>query len=37
VEVIIHEIPQSPWGLGGMPCTEKFKYMDPDSWQKMPK
>lgn len=37
VEVIIHEIPQSHWGLGGIPCTEKFKDMDPDSWKKMPK
>jgi 4-oxalocrotonate tautomerase len=37
VEVIIHEVPQSHWGLGGVPCTEKFKDMDPDSWKKMPK
>ncbi|ADZ09760.1 4-oxalocrotonate tautomerase [Methanobacterium lacus] len=37
VEVIIHEVPQSHWGLGGVPCTKKFKDMDPDSWKKMPK
>ena len=37
VEVIIHEVPQSHWGLGGVPCTEKFKDMNPDSWKKMPK
>ena len=25
VEVVVHEIPQSHWGIGGEPATEKFK------------
>lgn len=25
VEVIIHEIPKSHWGIGGEPALEKFK------------
>ena len=25
VEVIIHEIPKSHWGIGGEPASEKFK------------
>jgi 4-oxalocrotonate tautomerase len=25
VEVIVHEIPKSHWGVGGEPATEKFK------------
>ena len=25
VEVIIHEIPKSHWGIGGKPASEKFK------------
>ena len=25
VEVIVHEIPKSHWGLGGEPASEKFK------------
>lgn len=25
VEVLIHEIPQSHWGIGGVPASEKFK------------
>lgn len=36
VEVIIHEIPQSHWGIGGTPASVKFKDMGSD-WKKMPK
>ena len=25
VEVVIHEIPKTHWGLGGEPASEKFK------------
>ena len=25
VEVVIHEIPKSHWGIGGEPASEKFK------------
>ena len=25
VEVIVHEIPKSHWGVGGEPASEKFK------------
>ena len=25
IEVIIHEIPKSHWGIGGEPASEKFK------------
>ena len=25
VEVVIHEIPKTHWGLGGTPASEKFK------------
>jgi len=25
VEVIVHEIPKSHWGIGGVPTSEKFK------------
>ncbi|MFA5772577.1 MAG: tautomerase family protein [Thermoplasmata archaeon] len=25
VEVIVHEIPKSHWGIGGEPADEKFK------------
>jgi len=25
VEVIVHEIPKSHWGIGGTPASEKFK------------
>ncbi len=25
VEVIIHEIPKTHWGIGGEPASEKFK------------
>lgn len=37
VEIIIHEIPQSQWGIGGTPASEIFKDVDPDTWKKMPK
>ena len=26
VEVIVHEVPKSHWGIGGEPASEKFKY-----------
>jgi 4-oxalocrotonate tautomerase len=25
VEVIVHEIPKTNWGIGGEPASEKFK------------
>ena len=25
IEVIVHEIPKSHWGIGGEPASEKFK------------
>ena len=25
VEVLVHEIPKSQWGVGGEPASEKFK------------
>jgi len=25
VEIIVHEIPKTHWGIGGMPASEKFK------------
>lgn len=25
VEVLVHEVPQSHWGIGGTPASEKFK------------
>ena len=25
VEVLVHEIPMSNWGIGGVPASEKFK------------
>jgi len=25
VDVIVHEIPKSHWGIGGEPASEKFK------------
>ena len=27
VEVIVHEIPKSHWGIGGEPASEKFRDM----------
>ena len=29
VEVIVHEIPKSHWGIGGEPASEKFKDINP--------
>jgi len=31
VEVLIHELPKSHWGIGGEPASEKFKDMPPPS------
>jgi 4-oxalocrotonate tautomerase len=25
VEVLVHEIPKTHWGIGGVPASEKFK------------
>ena len=27
VEIVVHEIPKSHWGIGGEPASEKFKEM----------
>lgn len=29
VEVIVHEIPKSHWGVGGEPASEKFTDLSP--------
>jgi 4-oxalocrotonate tautomerase len=29
VEVIVHEIPKSHWGIGGEPASAKFKDITP--------
>jgi len=29
VEVIVHEIPQSHWGIGGVPASELFGDVSP--------
>ena len=29
VEVIVHEVPKSHWGIGGEPASEKFKDIKP--------
>ncbi|MFX1293830.1 MAG: 4-oxalocrotonate tautomerase family protein [Promethearchaeota archaeon] len=29
VEVIIHQIPKSYWGIGGEPASEKLKHVKP--------
>lgn len=29
VEVIIHEIPKTHWGIGGEPASEKLKHVNP--------
>jgi 4-oxalocrotonate tautomerase len=29
VEVIVHEIPQSHWGIGGVPASERFGDISP--------
>jgi len=28
VDVIVHEIPKTHWGIGGEPASEKFKNID---------
>ena len=34
VEVLVHEVPQSHWGIGGMPASEKFKGREIPGWKK---
>lgn len=34
VEILIHEVPQSHWGTGGLSCAEKFKDVDIPGWSK---
>jgi 4-oxalocrotonate tautomerase len=29
VEVIVYEIPKTHWGVGGEPCSEKLKDVEP--------
>jgi 4-oxalocrotonate tautomerase len=29
VEVIVYEIPKTHWGVGGQPCSERFKDVQP--------
>lgn len=29
VSVIVHEIPQSHWGIGGVPASEQFSDVSP--------
>ena len=29
VEVIVHEVPKTHWGVGGEPASEKFKDISP--------
>ncbi len=29
VDVIVHEIPQSHWGIGGLPASEQFEDVSP--------
>jgi len=29
VEIIVHEIPKTSWGIGGEPASERFKDTDP--------
>lgn len=29
VDVIVHEVPKTHWGLGGEPASEKFKDVSP--------
>jgi 4-oxalocrotonate tautomerase len=29
VDVVVHEIPKSHWGVGGEPASEKFKDVAP--------
>jgi 4-oxalocrotonate tautomerase len=32
VEILIHEVPQSHWGIGGIPASEKFKDVKIQGW-----
>jgi 4-oxalocrotonate tautomerase len=32
VEILIHEVPQSHWGIGGIPASEKFKDVKVPGW-----
>jgi 4-oxalocrotonate tautomerase len=34
VEVLVHEVPQSHWGIGGVPASEKFKDTEIPGWNK---
>jgi len=34
VEVLIHEVPQSHWGIGGISALEKFKDVDIPGWNR---
>lgn len=34
VEILIHEVPQSHWGIGGIPASEKFKDVKISGWDK---
>ncbi|MBM4240881.1 MAG: 4-oxalocrotonate tautomerase [Euryarchaeota archaeon] len=34
VEILIHEVPQSHWGIGGIPASEKFKDVDIPGWNR---
>lgn len=34
VEVLVHEVPQTHWGIGGVPASEKFKGKDIPGWTK---
>jgi len=29
VEIIVHEIPKTHWGIGGVPASEKFRDLRP--------
>lgn len=29
VEVIVHEVPKTHWGIGGEPASERFKNVSP--------
>jgi 4-oxalocrotonate tautomerase len=31
VEIIVHEIPKTHWGIGGEPASEKFKDILPSN------
>ncbi|MEN6592787.1 MAG: tautomerase family protein [Methanobacterium sp.] len=34
VEILIHEVPMTHWGTGGLSCAEKFKDTDIPGWDK---